>query len=72
MTKKQFLQQITMVEEILNKLDMLEDRKWYPTYSESQASTFRHKIYLDIWQICIKEQYYDFQLSDNSFFYHSL
>ncbi len=46
------------------KLDMY--RVFYPNYCGMSASTFRGLSYLETWQKCFKEQFYDFQLYNSS------
>ncbi len=58
--------QIDDIALILKKINILEYRNYSPHYPKDAASEFRNLSYDDVWEKCFKEQYYDFQLIDNS------
>lgn len=66
MKKGTFYSQINESARILTKLNIMETRNFYPPYSKYSASLFRNLTYVDTWKFCYKNQYYDFQLVDNS------
>lgn len=61
-----FRTQVNTSWEIVRKLELDAERNWFPSYREITASMFRGLSYLDTWEICFRERYYDFQLHDNS------
>lgn len=61
-----FQTQLGAVWQTIIDLGLDWDRTWHPDYSLSGATYFRHLTYVDIWKTCLREQFYDFQLIDNS------
>jgi len=57
--------QINLIEKILKKLEMLEERIENPNLSHDIA-VLRNLSYLELWQYCVKNLYYHFQLKDSS------
>ncbi len=55
-----FCAQINEVEKILIRLELLKNRIQWPSYRSFQASFFKNKSYIDIWQLCIDNDLYDF------------
>ena len=58
--------QINEISDILKKLELYEDRNYNPIYPSNPAAIFKGLNYANIWEKCFKEQYYDFQLIDDS------
>lgn len=51
---------------ILRTLKLDDHRNYNPNYPKNPANQFKNLSYIDIWKECIKNQYYDMQLNDNS------
>lgn len=66
MNRGSFHTQIDTAWKIVRTLKLDRHRNYYPSYPENSASIFRRMSYVDIWKECLKNQYYDFQLNDNS------
>lgn len=66
MNRGQFETQVSTAYEILKKLELGEDRVYHPKYPQDAASLFRKLSYVETWNLCFREQYYDFQLTDDS------
>ena len=62
----QFRTQVDTAWAIIRRLELAEDRVFYPPYPENPAPLFRQLTYLETWKLCFREQYYDFQLKDDS------
>lgn len=66
MNRGQFETQVSTVWEILRLLGLGEDRVYRPQFPQDAASLFRKLTYVETWNLCFREQYYDFQLTDDS------
>jgi hypothetical protein len=62
----QFRTQVDTAWDIIRKLELGEDRVYRPVYPANPAPLFRHLTYVEIWKLCFREQYYNFQLKDDS------
>lgn len=62
----QFGAQLNEIETLLAQRDLLAERNRFPDYSGCGASRFRGKTYQETWEICFREQWYDFLLSDHA------
>lgn len=52
--------------DIIRSLELDRERIWYPMYEKYKPSNFRSITYLKVWETCLTNQIYDFQLIDNS------
>lgn len=68
MNKGLFAAQLDDGWDIIRLLNLDSERVWKPAYSGAQAATFRGLNYAQVWEKCLREQLYDFQLRDNSLF----
>lgn len=63
--KGKFESEINEIEKLLQKLDLLEERNFYPN-NDSDLSLYRNKNILDNWKSLIADNKYIFMLSDSS------
>jgi hypothetical protein len=66
--KGKYESQLNLIEFILKHLDFLEQRNRFPA-SMPDISFLRKASYPDNWKILVKQNYFHFQLKDNSLFY---
>jgi hypothetical protein len=66
MNKGKFITQVNFAWKILTRFEMSESRNHFPKFPENPAETFRDKRDDEIWAICYQNNYFDFQLYDNS------
>ncbi len=66
MNRGLFEAQLNNCWEIIRLLNLDKERIWRPEYSKRTASVFRQLTYTELWNTCLREQLYDFQLVDNS------
>ena len=51
---------------LLKKLGIDGNRNYLPRYPDNPRALFKELDYLETWKECYQNQYYDFQLNDNS------
>lgn len=67
MNRGSFRSQLDASWRILRTIKLDEHRNYHPNYPTNPANQFKNLSYIDIWKECIKNQYYDMQLNNNSF-----
>lgn len=66
MNRGLFGAQVNICWDIINSLELEYDRVWIPLYKNYGSSDFIGLTYLESWEKCLRNQLYDFQLTDNS------
>lgn len=58
--------QINEIAGILKEIELYEDRVFNPPYPPNPAPIFRKLTYMETWELCFRERYFDYQLFDDS------
>lgn len=66
MNRGLFRTQLNTCWEIISSLELNHERVWYPMYGRYYPANFKGLTYLEVWDKCLADHLYDFQLADNS------